>query len=248
MPDKLHHTKGIVLRTVKYGETSVIVSIYTELFGLQSYLVNGVRVSSKKGSGKANLFQPSAILDMVVYHSELRQLQRIKEFRWGFLYQHILSDVRKNAIAMFMIELLSKCVKQPENNPDLFLFAEDALLHLDSASDTVAANFPLFFALHLPVFFGLRLNDNYSEEASYLDLQEGSFTEEPPFHSMMLEGRNAFVTSQLLRVQHPEELEDIKLNQEIRRTLLQAYEKYYLLHIQDFGSLRTLPVLREVLG
>ncbi|MBS1655487.1 MAG: recombination protein O N-terminal domain-containing protein, partial [Bacteroidetes bacterium] len=67
MPDKLHKTKGIVLRTVKYGETSVIVTIYTELFGIQSYLVNGVRVSSKKGSGKANLFQPSAILDMVVY-------------------------------------------------------------------------------------------------------------------------------------------------------------------------------------
>ena len=70
MSDKLHNTKGIVLRTVKYGETSVIVSIFTELFGVQSYLVNGVRASTKKGSGKANLFQPSAILDMVVYHSD----------------------------------------------------------------------------------------------------------------------------------------------------------------------------------
>jgi DNA repair protein RecO (recombination protein O) len=248
MPDKLHHTKGIVLRAVKYGETSLIVSIYTELFGLQSYLVNGVRVSSKKGSGKANLFQPTAILDMVVYHSELRQLQRIKEFKWGYIYQHILSDVRKNAIALFMIELLSKCVKQPENNPDLFLFAEDALLHLDKGPDTVAANFPLFFALHLPVFFGLRIHDNYTPSTTYLDLQEGTFMEQPPYHSMMLEGKNAFITAQLLRVQHPEELEEIKLHHEVRRTLLQAYEKYYQLHIQEFGTLRTLPVLREVLG
>ena len=248
MPDKLHHTKGIVLRTVKYGETSVIVSIYTELFGLQSYLVNGVRTSSKKGAGRANLFQPSAVLDLVVYQNELKQLQRIKEFRWGCLYQHILSDVRKNAIAMFLVELLSKCVKQPENNPDLFLFAEDALLHLDKASDMVAANFPLFFALHLPVFFGLRINDNYSSDASVLDLQEGRFVESPPFHNMMLEGKQAFITSQLLKVQHPEELEEMKLNHEWRRALLQAYEKYYLLHIQDFGTLRTLPVLREVLG
>ena len=45
----VHKTKGIVLRTVKYGETSVIVTILTELFGLQSYLVNGVRTSSGKG-------------------------------------------------------------------------------------------------------------------------------------------------------------------------------------------------------
>ena len=126
MPDKLHHTKGIVLRTVKYGETSVIVTIFTELFGIQSYLVNGVRTSSKKGSGKSNLFQPTSILDMIVYHNELKQLQRIKEFRWSFLYQRILSDVTRNAVALFMIELLTKCLKQPAATPDLFHFAEDS--------------------------------------------------------------------------------------------------------------------------
>ena len=162
MSDKLHHTKGIVLRTVKYGETSVIVTIFTELFGVQSYLVNGVRTSSKKGSGKANLFQPTSILEMVVYHNELKQLQRIKEFKWSFLYQNILSEVRKNAVALFMIELLTKCLKQPEANAELFHFAEDSFIHLDEANDAVTANFPLFFALHLPVFFGFRFSDNYS--------------------------------------------------------------------------------------
>ena len=125
MSAKLHKTKGIVLRTVKYGETSVIVTVFTEFFGVQSYLVNGVRTSTKKGSGKANLFQPAAILDLVVYHNELKHLNRIKEFKWGFLYQHILSDVQKNAVALFMVELLTKCLKQPEPNPDLFQFTED---------------------------------------------------------------------------------------------------------------------------
>jgi DNA repair protein RecO (recombination protein O) len=62
MADKLHKTKGLVLRTVKYGETSIIVTIFTELFGVQTYLVNGVRSSSKKGAGKAGLFQPAACL------------------------------------------------------------------------------------------------------------------------------------------------------------------------------------------
>ena len=152
MPDKVHKTKGIVLRTVKYGETSVIVTIFTELFGVQSYLVNGVRVSTKKGTGKANLFQPTAILDLIVYHNELKQLQRIKEFKWGYLYRHILSDVRKNAVALFMVELLTKCLKQPEGNPELYEFSEDAFYHLDESSDVITANFPLFFALHLPVF------------------------------------------------------------------------------------------------
>jgi DNA repair protein RecO (recombination protein O) len=246
--DKLHHTKGIVLRTVKYGETSVIVTIFTSLLGVQSYLVNGVRTSTKKGSGKANLFQPSAILEMVVYHNELKQLQRIKEFRWGRLYQHILSDVKKNAVALFMIELLAKCLKQPEANAELFHFVEDAFLHLDAAPDAVAANFPLFFALHLPVFFGFRINDNYSENRPFLDLQEGDFVQEQPRHPHFLEDKQAFITSQLLKVQQPEELKDIKLNHEFRRSLLFIYEVYYKLHVQDFGTMRTLPVLREILS
>lgn len=248
MPDKLHHTKGIVLRTVKYGETSVIVAMFTELFGVQSYLVNGVRTSSKKGSGKANLFQPTSILEMVVYHNELKQLQRIKEFRWSSLYQHILSDVRKNAVALFMVELLTKCLKQPEANPDLFHFAEDSFLHLDEASNAVTANFPLFFALHLPVFFGFRFSDNYSEKQPFLDLQEGEFVKEQPKHPHFLDDKQAFVTSQLLKVQQPEELEDIKLNHDFRRNLLFVYETYYKLHVQDFGTMKTLPVLREILS
>src|SRR4030095_15783391 len=149
---KLHKTKGIVLRSVRYGETSLIVTILTGLFGIQSYLVNGVRASTKKGTGKANLFQPAAILDLIVYHNELRNLQRIKEFRWAHLYQNIFSDIKKNAVSLFMVELLTKCLKQPEANEDLFQFAEDAFLHLDQSSETVTANFPLFFALHVAVF------------------------------------------------------------------------------------------------
>lgn len=245
---KTFTTKGIVLRTVKYGETSLIVTIFTELFGVQSYLVNGVRTSSRKGSGKANLFQPAAILDLLVYHNDLKQLQRIREFRWGYLYRHILSDVRKNAVALFMVELLTKCLKQPEPNPDLFHFAEDAFLHLDESTDAVTANFPLFFALHLAVFFGFRINDRYSEKNHFLDLQEGNFVSEAPLHPHFLEDRQAAVTSQLLKVMQPDELAEIKLHHDFRRHLLYAYERYYALHIQDFGTLRTLPVLREIMS
>ncbi len=236
-----------MLRTVKYGETSLIVSIFTELFGLQSYLVNGVRASSKKGAGKANLFQPGAILEMVVYHNELKQLQRIKEFKWGVIYQKILIDVPVNAVALFIIELLSKCVKQPEANPDLYHFAEDALVHLDQSAGTVTANFPLYFAVHLPVFFGFRISDNFTQANSLLDLQEGCFVHDPPPHANYLDDRPAAVTAELLRIQHPADLSQLRLNHEFRRGLLQAYEDYYALHLSDFGRLRTLPVLRAVL-
>ena len=72
-----HQTKGIVLKTVKYGETSLVVTVFTRMFGIQTYLVNGVRKQQQKGS-KAIMLQPSALLDMEVYHNEMKSLQRIK--------------------------------------------------------------------------------------------------------------------------------------------------------------------------
>ncbi len=248
MSAQLHKTKGIVLRAVKYGETSLIVTIFTELFGLQSYIVSGVRASTKKGAGKANVFQPTAILDLVVYHNELKNLNRIKEFKWHYLYQHIFSDIPKNAVALFMIELLTKCLKQPEANSELFEFCEDAFIHLDESRGAVMANFPLFFALHLPAFFGFRISDEHSAEEEILDLQEGIFITERPDHLHFLEGKQAETTSELLKIMQPGELEQVKLNQDFRRQLLFAYETYYRLHIQDFGTMKTLPVLKEVLG
>ena len=121
MSQKLHKARGIVLRTVKYGETSLIVTIFTDLFGVQSYLVNGVSGFYKKGSGKANLFQPAAILDLIVYYNELKNLQRIKEFRWGpFVSKHFIRHKEKNAVSLFMVELLTKCLKTTRKQMKIF--------------------------------------------------------------------------------------------------------------------------------
>ena len=244
----IQKTKGIVLRSVKYGETSLIVTIFTELFGVQSYLVNGVRQASKKGSAKATFFQPASILELVAYHNDFNKLQRLREYKWDFLYQHVLSDVRKNAVALFMVELLAKCLKQPEPNPDLFYFVEDALHHLDSANEAVTGNFPLFFALHLAVFFGFRVSDEFSDEKHYLDLQEGQFTAQQPQHQFYLLDREAAAVSDILKIMQPQELEQVFLNQEVRRRITHAIEQYYAFHIPEFGTLRTLPVLREVMS
>lgn len=242
-----HKTKGIILRTIKYGETSIVVTIFTELFGVQTYLINGIR-THKKGGSKAAMYQPAAILDMEVYHNDLKGLQRIKESVWAHLYANILSDVIKNSIALYMVELLQKTLKQPEEHRDLFYFCEDALLQLDKATNSIAANFALYFTLQLPQFFGFKINNNFSEKNIYLDLVEGHFTVEQPSHKSFLDITQAEITAELLKIMQPNELDQIKLNKETRRSLLIKYEDYYKLHIPDFGQLRSLEILHEVLG
>lgn len=244
----VHTTKGIVLRTVKYGDTSIITSVYTELFGIQSYIVKGVRQSSKKSGGKAGFFQPSAMLDMEVYHNELKQLQFIKEYRWSFLYEHVLFDVVKNTVAMYVIELLQHSLKQPEANPELFHLIEDTLVQLDRGNETLTANLPLYFTLHLAAELGFQLQGNYSASTPVLDLQEGVFVAERPSHPYYLEDAQAEISSRLLSVQFYNDLENISLNRAVRRELVQAYQTYLALHITDFGEMKSLAILQEILS
>jgi DNA repair protein RecO (recombination protein O) len=158
----------------------------------------------------------------------------------------VLSDVVKNSVAMYMMELLYKTLKQPEENADLFYFCEDALQQLDAAPAHITANFPLFFALHLANFFGFRIHDPEEENFSYLDLQDGVFTDQQPVHPYFIEGENVRVTAELLKIMQPHELEQVKMNHIKRRELLQKLQEYYALHIQDFGQMRTLAVLQEL--
>lgn len=243
----LQKTRGLVIRSVKYGETSLVVTMFTELFGIQSYMVSGVRKESVKTGMRASHFQPATLLDMVVYHHESHKLQRIKECQWAVLYQQIFSDIRKNAVALFMVELLQKCLKQPDPQPELFHFMEDVLQGLDRASPMVAANMPIYFALHLSHFFGFRMQDTYDEENMMLDLREGIFVDEPPAHQYWTGNQLSFTVSQFLKALQPDELEQIPMNREGRRLMLDACLQYYALHVSDFGTLRSLPVLQEVL-
>ncbi|HMJ48675.1 MAG TPA: DNA repair protein RecO [Ferruginibacter sp.] len=244
-----HKTNGIVLRSIKYGETSLVVTIFTELFGVQTYMVNGARTNKK--TAKAFLYQPAAILELDVYHNDLKKMHRIREANWGFLYSTILSDVIKNSIALYMVELLYKILKQPEHNTDMYHFSEDALKHLDHASNNIAANFPLYFSLHLAHFLGFKISNPYRRPDAgkiYIDLVEGIFTDQQPAHQHFIEGENALITSELLKVMQPGELDEVKLNHLKRRELLLNYQDYYALHIQDFGEMKTLKILQEVLG
>ncbi|RFM30503.1 DNA repair protein RecO [Deminuibacter soli] len=243
-----HKTKGIVLRTIRYGETSVISTIYTELFGVQNYMVKGVRQTTKRSAGKAAYFQPGAVLEMEVYHNDLKNLQFIKDYQWGYIYQQVFFNVIRNAVAMYVVELVQHSLKQPEANPELFYLIEDTLKQLDRGNDTLVANLPLYFTLHLGTELGFQLQGEFSKQTPVLDLQEGQFIAESPLHPHYISGEPASLTSRIHNIQFYNDLENIPMNRLMRRELIEALQQYVALHIADFGQMRTLQVLQEVLG
>lgn len=244
----IHATKGVVLRTVAYGETSLICTLYTELFGMQSYIVKGVRQRQRKGANKAAYFQPGAILDLEVYHTDGKNLQYIRSYHWGYVYAQLYSSIVRHSVALYMVELLLHSLKQPEGNPELYYLLENSLLQADKALPAVVANLPLYFTLHLGTELGFQLQGSYSTATPVLDMLEGRFAETIPQHPHYLTGTEARASSEIGNAVFYESLATVALSRHERRKLLLAYQQYIALHVAEFAPLRSVEVLQEVLG
>lgn len=216
-------TKGIVFRVTPYGDTSVIVNMFTELFGLQSYIVNGVRSSSKKS--KIALFQPLTLLDLVVYHKENANIMRIKEVKCYHVYQNLSRQVSKSAIALFINEVLNKAVKDQTHTSEIFEFISTSLVILDETPKP--ENFHLIFLLGLSRHLGFAPN----QTSEVLGVHWMDETEERLLNSLL----------------HTDYNNDFILNYAQRQVLLNSLLRFYQTHIDGFGEVKSLPVLQEVL-
>ena len=242
----LLQTKAIVLRTVEFGDTSLIVTCFTQAAGLQSYLVKGARTTGKKGQSMRPYLQPAALLDLVVYQQPQKNLQYIREMRWAAVYKKVLQQVLHTGVAIFMIELLQKSISQHEADPDFFAWVESYLLLLDEAEPAVVANLPLHFALRLSEQLGLKPEANFGAAHPYFDLKEGCFVAQMPAHPNFLEGNAARLMHDLLACEHPITLYRIKMNRDQRQELLNACETYFQLHLDGFGHLNSQLVLQAI--
>lgn len=245
--NSIHKTKGIVVKTVKYGDTSLIATIYTEVFGMQSYIVKGVRKPTKKGLSNNNYFMPGALLDLQVFHNEQKQLQFIKEYSFSKIYISLFSNVVKNSATLFCLEILHHSIIQPESNPTLFYFIEESFILLDvNSDDTLAANYSIYFSIRLADYLGFGIQNNFSTSNKILDLQQGFFTQNFPTNNHYLNEVLSQQVSHFLCLSSLAEVSSIKLNQHARRGLIDGIINYFSLHITQFTNLKTVEVLRQI--
>ncbi len=236
-------TKGIIFRTLKYSETSIIADIYTEEKGLRTYIISGVR--SKKAKVSASLLQLMSLVDMVVYHRDNKEMCRIKEIKSACVYQSIPFDVLRGAIGMFMIELVQKVIREREENVPLFEFLYDSFVYLDTSPHAVA-NLHLTFMLELTTFLGFVPNGKYESKTPFFDLQEGIFTRTAPNHTYFLKEDICQLFSQFLH-HHRHKSHEIAINREQRKTLLNELITFYRFHVEGMKPLNAHVILQEVL-
>lgn len=238
----LHKTKGIALKATSYSENSIVAHVFTEAFGMQSYLINGAK--KPKAKIAANLFQPLHPLDMVVYHKDNNGLQRMKEVHQLPVLREIPFDITKGSLALFINEILYKTLRQQSPDPFLFNFIQQAILWLDSA-ETGLANFHLVFFIKLSRFLGFLPLHSNKRSHPYFDLLDGVFGNSLPAHSHVLQEPHTTLFYQLLRVGF-EESSTIKMNKEDRKYLLEKILEFYKLHTENFGTVHSLYILEEI--
>ncbi|HNR18532.1 MAG TPA: DNA repair protein RecO [Bacteroidia bacterium] len=238
----LHKTKGIVLHATDYSESSIIAKIFTEQFGLQSYLVNSVR--SKKAKSKSGMFQPCTMVDMVVYHKPEKGLQRISEANFAQQFKTIPYNVIKTTIALFFAEVVYKSVKEEESNANLFHFLETVLIFLDER-DMPFANYPALFLIHLSKYLGSFPENNFNEQHPFFDLAEGRFVNEVKFPAQTLSQTESQGISTAIEMRF-ENFSAFNFTSNEKRQLLHNLISYYHLHHAHGSKIKSHLVLEEV--
>lgn len=242
----LNKTRGIVLRAVKYGESSLICTVFTELYGVQSYMVQGVR-STKSRTNRSGLLQPCSLLDMVVYQRPQQNLQRIREFQQAHIYTNLHEEVVKNSIGLFSVELLLRLLPEHATMAELFDFAYKYFVALDKMPIAEVANFPVYFVIECSRLLGYEINGQFSEKTPYANLQEGAFTGHPSAVPPYLSIDDAQILDRFLRIRSLETLKDIEVNAPLRFRLLEWFIAFLHAHTQHLGNIRSLAVLQAIL-
>ncbi|MBA4745093.1 MAG: DNA repair protein RecO [Muricauda sp.] len=233
-------TKAIVLSSLKYGDTSLIVRAFTQSDGVKSYLLKGV-LASKKAKIRPAYFLPLMQLEIVANHKNKGTLESIRDVRVAIPYQTMHTDVVKNSVVLFLAEMLGNSIQEQEQDEGLFNYLEYALHWMDAHK--LSPNFHILFLLNLTKYLGFYPDTSY-QNSLFFDLLEGHFCNEPSLNPLIqnenLENFKKFLGTNF------EALQGIQLTKSNRRELLKTVVQYFRLHVYGFREPKSLAVLNVV--
>lgn len=231
-------TKALVISTVKYQETSLIVKCFTLSDGLKTYFVPNA-FSKGKTAPKAAFFQPMTLLNIEAVHKNKGAMERLKEIRIDYPYSSVQTDVAKSTILMFLAEVLHHSIREEQQNEPLFHLLEVALHWFDHHDNT--ANFHLILMLEMTKHFGFYPDTNRAGDR-FFDLKTGHFTLSPDVYTLDETQTNLF--KELISLQLSGETKSF--SGASRRILLKILVDYYTLHLEGFKKPKSLEILRDV--
>ena len=239
---KSYKARGVVLSTVKYGDSGMVVQMLTDRYGRQSYMVQGVRSGRGRGS-KMALFQPLFLLQFEGLESSHSDLHKMREVQNDVVFKSLPYDIRKSTMALFMAEVLYKLVREVEPNSPLFEFVYNSVVALDNMEEGVH-NFHLWFMVGLSRHLGFYPSGEWFEGAVF-DIEAGCFTRTMPRSGLFIGEENSRLLGELMEVSVMN-LKEIALSRVQRSEFLAALLTYFGYHLDTIHQIQSLRILAEV--
>lgn len=144
-------TEAIVLRSLNYGETSQIVTLFTQKKGKITVMAKGAR---RPDSSFGASLQPMAHTEVVFYYKPTRDLQTLSESAHVELFHGLSRDLEKIGLGLRIVELVYALLETEDAHPAVFALTQQALRRLDAASARAANLWP-YFQLRLAAALGV---------------------------------------------------------------------------------------------
>ncbi len=235
-------TRAIVLQTIKYGDSQLIVDFFSEKLGRLSFIVRTPK--SPKAKMKRQFFQPLMILNIEFDHRPKAGLQKLKDVSICMPFVDIPFSPYKLAISMFLSELLGHATKNEQQNEPLFQFLVDSISWLDHAADRFA-NFHIVFLMRLTFFLGFSPNVESGVDGKYFDLEDGCFVPYVPVHRRYLNEEDSVRLLNLLRLSY-ETMHLYTMSRLDRNRCVEVILEYYKIHVPGFPEMKSFSVLQEI--
>ena len=205
----------------------MVTKVYTELYGLKSYIINGVR--TRKAKIKSNILQPLSMLDMGVYNRDKRSLQRLKYANAINPGSQIGLDMVKGSLAIFIAEVMLRTIREEEPNQSLFDFLVQFIGDLETEDGSVS-NYHLLFMLELTGYLGFYPSPPTSGSTCYFDKREGVFCEEVPQHGDWMDEESSGLMQRIMEA-NTGNISSVKLSSAQRNDLANHMIAFYNLHL-----------------
>ncbi len=235
-------TEAIVLHAIKYGDTRLIVDVFSRESGRLSLITSLPK--TQKSRLKKQYFQPMTVLEISYEQRQRVQLQQLKDARLLTAWSTIPFSAEKLALSLFVAEFLYHALRSEQQDELLFAYIYDSMRWLDAA-DQGYASFHLTFLMRLSRFLGFFPNlDDYAEGCVF-DLRAGTFINYIPLHHDFLTAEESRLIHLLMRMDYPT-MHLYRLSHHDRNRIVEVLLQYYRLHIPQFPELKSLQVLREL--
>lgn len=236
----VERTKGIVLQSIKYGESSLIVKIFTADYGLLSFILKGI-LKNKRGKLHPSYFLPLSILQLHIYLSQKSDIHQIKEAQLLHVYDSLQTDFKKQAVVFFLSEILANIFQNNIQDSKGFEFVEKALIWFDVHS--FIPHFHIYFLLRLTKYLGFYPSTNF--QGAFFDMEKGTF-ENTAVHAHCTTENESKLLKTYLGINF-DALSQTQMNHEERQQMNEMMLKYYSIHVPSFKNLKSLDVLKAIM-